>query len=205
MPEPGEAEAAVAEPEQAGPPAAPRRTARRSRAALLAAVAALVLALDATSKALIVAKLTPGVPVHVIGDELTWDLVRNSGAAFSLGTGYTVIFTLLAIGVIAFVIRTARRLRSTGYAVAFGLLLGGAAGNLADRLLRAPGVFRGNVVDWIDVAHYPAVFNLADSAICVSAALFVILVARGARVDGTPGPRDDAGPGDDNGPRDADQ
>jgi signal peptidase II len=127
--------------------------------------------------------------VHVIGTLLQWNLLRNSGAAFSLGTGYTVVFTVLAIGVIAYVIRTARRLRSTGYAIAFGLLLGGASGNLADRLLRAPGVFRGNVVDWIDVAHYDGVFNLADSAICCAGALFVVLALLGYHTDGTRGDR----------------
>jgi signal peptidase II len=162
---------------------------RRPKAAVLAGVAVFVLALDAISKALVVANLTPGQPVHVIGTLLQWNLLRNSGAAFSLGTGYTAVFTVLAIGVIAYVIRTARRLRSTAYAIAFGLLLGGASGNLADRLLRAPGVFRGNVVDWIDVAHYDGVFNLADSAICCAGALFVILALLGFHTDGTRGDR----------------
>jgi signal peptidase II len=159
------------------------------KVAILAGIAALVLALDATSKSLVVANLTPGEPVHVIGDILEWNLLRNSGAAFSFGTGYTVVFTLLAIGVVAYVIRTARRLRSTGYAIAFGLLLGGASGNLADRLLRAPGVLRGNVVDWIEVTRYYPVFNLADSAICCAGALFVVLALLGYHTDGTRGDR----------------
>jgi signal peptidase II len=161
----------------------------KSKVAVLAGVAVVVLALDAISKALVVANLTPGEPVHVIGTLLQWNLLRNSGAAFSLGTGYTVVFTLLAIGVVTYIIRTARRLRSTGYAIAFGLLLGGASGNLADRLFRAPGFFRGNVVDWIDVAHYDGVFNLADSAICCAGAMFVILALLGYRTDGTRGDR----------------
>ncbi|HEY6787277.1 MAG TPA: signal peptidase II, partial [Trebonia sp.] len=88
-----------------------------------------------------------------------------------------------------YVIRTARRLRSTGYAIAFGLLLGGASGNLADRLLRAPGVLRGNVVDWIEVTRYYPVFNLADSAICCAGALFVVLALLGYHTDGTRGDR----------------
>ncbi|HEX3961078.1 MAG TPA: signal peptidase II [Trebonia sp.] len=159
------------------------------KVAILAGIAALVLALDATSKALVVANLTPGEPVHVIGDILEWNLLRNSGAAFSFGTSYTAVFTLLAIGVVAYVIRTARRLRSTGYAIAFGLLLGGASGNLADRLLRAPGVLRGNVVDWIEVTRYYPVFNLADSAICCAGALFVVLALLGYHTDGTRGDR----------------
>jgi len=181
MPEPELPEPEPTVPEQAG--------ARRTKVAMLAGVAVLVLALDAISKALVVANLTPGEPVHVIGTLLQWNLLRNSGAAFSLGTGYTVVFTLLAIGVIAYIIRTARKLRSTGYAIAFGLLLGGASGNLADRLFRAPGFFRGNVVDWIDVAHYDGVFNLADSAICCAGALFVLLALLGYHTDGTRGDR----------------
>ena len=166
LPKSAPAEQESAEQASSGQEPSGAGQARRPKAAVLAGVAVFVLALDAISKALVVANLTPGQPVHVIGSLLQWNLLRNSGAAFSLGTGYTAVFTILAIGVIAYVIRTARRLRSTAYAIAFGLLLGGASGNLADRLLRAPGVFRGNVVDWIDVAHYDGVFNLADSAIC---------------------------------------
>jgi len=177
------------EPESSEPESAEQEPGRKTKVAVLAGVAILVLALDAISKALVVANLTPGEPVHVIGTLLQWNLLRNSGAAFSLGTGYTVIFTLLAIGVVAYIIRTARKLRSTGYAIAFGLLLGGASGNLADRLFRAPGFFRGNVVDWIDVAHYDGVFNLADSAICCAGALFVILALLGYHTDGTRGDR----------------
>ncbi len=163
-------------------------SAGRPRVGVLAAVAALVLGLDVLSKVLVVANLTEGEPVHLLGDIFEFTLLRNSGAAFSLGTGYTAVFTLLAIGVIVFVVRAARRLRSTGYAVAFGLLLGGAAGNLGDRIFRAPGVFRGNVIDWIGVVprYYP-VFNIADSAICVAGAVFVILALRGTRMDGTRG------------------
>ena len=179
----------MTEPELSEPELPEQGQARRPKVAILAGVAALVLALDAASKALVVANLTPGEPVHVIGDILEWNLLRNSGAAFSFGTGYTAVFTLLAIGVIAYVIRTARKLRSAGYAIAFGLLLGGASGNLADRLLRAPGVFRGNVVDWIEVTRYYPVFNLADSAICCAGALFVVLALLGYHTDGTRGDR----------------
>jgi signal peptidase II len=169
----------------------------KPRVGVLAAVAALVLGLDILSKVLVVANLTEGEPVHILGDVFELTLLRNSGAAFSVGTGYTVVFTVLAIGVIVFVVRAARRLRSVGYAVAFGLLLGGAAGNLGDRVFRSPGVFRGNVVDWIGVVprYYP-VFNIADSAICVAGALFVLLALRGTHMDGTRGERPaDAGPG----------
>jgi signal peptidase II len=160
----------------------------RRKVAVLAAVAALVLGLDVLSKALVVANLTEGEPVHLLGDIFEFTLLRNPGAAWNLGTGYTAVFTVLAVGVIVFVVRVARRLRSTGYAVAFGLLLGGASGNLGDRIFRAPGVFRGNVVDWIGVVprYYP-VFNIADSAICIAAVTFVLLALLGIRMDGTRG------------------
>lgn len=160
----------------------------RAKVAVLAGVAALVLGLDALSKALVVANLTEGEPVHLLGDIFEFTLLRNPGAAWNLGTGYTAVFTVLAVGVIVFVVRVAGRLRSTGYAVAFGLLLGGASGNLGDRIFRAPGLFRGNVVDWIGVVprYYP-VFNIADSAICIAAVTFVLLALLGIHMDGTRG------------------
>jgi signal peptidase II len=96
----------------------------------------------------------------------------------------TIVFTLIAVGVIFFILRTSRRLRSLPWAVTLGLLLGGATGNLTDRLLRSPGLFRGDVVDWIQLPHWP-VFNVADSAIVCGGALAVLLAARGIRLDGT--------------------
>jgi signal peptidase II len=167
----------------------------RPKVAVLAAVAALVLGLDVLSKALVVTHLTEGEPVHLLGDIFEFTLLRNPGAAWNLGTGYTAVFTVLAVGVIAFVVRVARNLRSTGYAVAFGLLLGGASGNLGDRIFRAPGVFRGNVVDWIGVVpHYYPVFNIADSAICIAGATFVVLALLGIHMDGTRGDKAPAEP-----------
>ena len=115
---------------------------------------------------------------------------RNSGAAFSLGTGATVVLTLIALAVVVFILRTASRMRSTGWAVASGLVLGGAVGNLADRLFRAPGVGRGHVVDWIslfsDDGHVWPIFNIADSAIVCGAVLACMLALRGIEIDGRP-------------------
>jgi len=96
----------------------------------------------------------------------------------------TIVFTLIAVGVIIFIVRTSRRLHSLAWAVTLGLLLGGAAGNLTDRLLRSPGVFRGEVVDWVQLPHWP-VFNVADSCIVCGGILAVVLAARGIRLDGT--------------------
>ena len=154
---------------------------------MLVAVAALVLAADAISKAIVVAHLRPDQPVHLIGNVLMLWLTRNPGAAFSVGTGETVVFTVIAFGVIVYIARTARKLYSLGWAIALGLLLGGAMGNLTDRILRAPGLFRGDVVDWIAVTRYYPIFNLADSAIVCGGILTVLLAIRGYHLDGTRG------------------
>jgi len=151
---------------------------------LLFSVAAAVFVVDVITKIIAVATLTPDQQVKVIGTLLTLDLVRNSGAAFSFGPGVTIVFTLIAVGVIFFIVRTSRRLVSMAWAVTLGLLLGGAAGNLTDRLLRSPGVFRGEVVDWIQLPHWP-VFNVADSCIVCGGFLAVVLAARGIRLDGS--------------------
>ena len=159
---------------------------RRRRMAVLAAVAAFVLAADIITKAVVVAHLRPDQPVHLIGNVLTFWLTRNPGAAFSVGTGETIIFTVIAFGVVVYIARTARRLYSLGWAIALGLLLGGAMGNLGDRIFRSPGLFRGYVVDWIGVVprYYP-IFNLADSAIVCGGILTVILALRGYHLDGS--------------------
>ena len=145
---------------------------------ILLAIAAGVLALDIASKAIVVATLSDRPPIRLLGGLLTLRESRNSGAAFSIGTSMTIVFTVIAVGVIIFILRTSRRIYSLPWAVALGLLLGGAMGNLGDRILRAPGPFRGWVVDWIEVPHWP-VFNLADSAIVCGGVLMVLIAARG--------------------------
>jgi signal peptidase II len=159
---------------------------RRRRVAVLVGVAVFVLAADAISKALVVAHLRPDQPVHILGNVFELWLTRNPGAAFSVGTGETAVFTIIAFGVIVYIARTARKLYSLGWAIALGLLLGGAAGNLGDRIFRSPGLFRGEVVDWIGVVprYYP-IFNLADSAIVCGGILMVVLAMRGYHLDGT--------------------
>lgn len=152
---------------------------------LLLGVAVFVLAADAITKALVVVHLRPGQPVHVLGNVLMLDLLRNPGAAFSVGTGNTIVFTAIAVIVVFYIVRTARNLRSAGWALTLGLLLGGALGNLADRIFRAPGVFRGDVVDWIELTRYWPVFNVADSAIVCGGILTVLLAMLGYHMDGT--------------------
>jgi len=162
---------------------------RRRRIGILIGVAAFVLAADAITKAIVVVHLRQAEPVHLLGDVLMLDLLRNPGAAFSVGTGNTIVFTAIAVIVVVAIIRTARNLRSLGWAVTLGLLLGGALGNLSDRIFRAPGLFRGDVVDWIELTRYWPVFNLADSAIVCGGILTVLLAMLGYHLDGTHGER----------------
>ncbi|WP_242887134.1 signal peptidase II [Actinomadura litoris] len=151
---------------------------------MLVAVALAALAADVLSKTIVVAALQNEEPIELLGGLLTLRETRNSGAAFSIGTGYTIVFTVIACGVVVAILRTARNLRSLPWAVCLGLLLGGAIGNLIDRLFRAPAPLKGHVVDWIQLPHYP-VFNLADSAIVCGGILAVVLAARGLQIDGT--------------------
>ncbi|WP_316740391.1 signal peptidase II [Streptomyces sp. MK7] len=165
-------------------PAPAERPRGRRRIAVLFTVAAFAYALDLISKLIVVAKLENHAPVRILGDWLRLEAIRNAGAAFSFGEAYTVIFTVIAAAVIVVITRLARKLYSLPWAIALGLLLGGALGNLTDRIFRAPGVFEGAVVDFIAPEHF-AVFNLADSAIVCGGILIVLLSFRGLDPDGT--------------------
>lgn len=157
---------------------------RPRRVGVLVLMAATALGLDVVSKILVVALLPDRPPIRLLGGLLTIRVLRNSGAAFNIGNGMTLVFTLIATGVVVAILRYARQLRSVPWAITLGLLLGGALGNLADRMFRAPGPLRGHVVDWIELPHWP-VFNLADSSIVCGGALAVLLASRGLQVDGT--------------------
>lgn len=151
---------------------------------LLGVVAVVCYFADQLSKAWAVRTLTDQPPTDLVGSFLRLELVRNAGAAFSLGTGNTWVLTLIALLVLVVVIRTSRRLGSAGWAWALGLLLGGALGNLTDRLVRDPGFGQGHVVDFI---NYGGLFigNVADIAIVSAAVLIGLLAMTGRGVDGT--------------------
>ncbi|MEU0162632.1 signal peptidase II [Streptomyces sp. NPDC006261] len=151
---------------------------------VLIGVSVVAYLLDLVTKMIVVARLEHQPPIDIIGDWLQFRALRNPGAAFGFGEAFTVIFTIIAAGVIVVVIRLARKLYSLPWAIALGLLLGGALGNLTDRIFRAPGVFEGAVVDFIAPKHF-AVFNLADSAIVCGGILIVILSFKGLDPDGT--------------------
>jgi signal peptidase II len=172
------------------PAAAP---ARRKRTRLLALLAATVLVADLVTKLVVVATIPLGTDVRVLGGLLYLTQLRNVGAAFSFAEGATVLFSAVAVVVVVVIVRTARRLYSTGWAITLGLVLGGAVGNLVDRIFRAPGFLRGGVVDFLSVFSpdgqaWP-VFNVADSAIVCGGLLGAFLALRGVEFDGTRGGR----------------
>ncbi len=150
---------------------------------LLAAVAAAVLLIDQATKAVALNQLTEGERVPVIGDLLGWQLLHNPGAALSLATGMTWVFTLAAIGVTIVIVRVADRLGSRAWAIGLGLLLGGALGNLVDRAVRPPGIGQGHVVDFIAYGNW-FIGNVADIAIVVAAFAIVALTMVGIGIDG---------------------
>lgn len=193
-------ETAGDEPEQSGPDsektAAAEQDGRQAevegaaadkgkrKIAVLFTVAVVAYAFDLISKMIVVAKLEHHEPIELVGEWLRLSAIRNAGAAFGFGEAFTIIFTCIAAAVIVVIARLARKLYSLPWAIALGLLLGGALGNLTDRLFRAPGVFEGAVVDFIAPKGF-AVFNLADSAIVCGGILIVLLSFRGLDPDGT--------------------
>lgn len=143
------------------------------------------LALDVATKSVAVAQLDERRPVELLGGLLTLRLIRNPGAAFSLGEEFTIIFTLLSFAVLLFVCSVlVPRLGHTGWAVALGLLSAGIAGNFADRIFREPSILHGHVVDFLQLPHWP-IFNVADMCICAAAVLIVVLsVIKNVGLDG---------------------
>ncbi|MET7638884.1 signal peptidase II [Streptomyces sp. NPDC005438] len=154
------------------------------RIVALSVVAAIAFVLDLITKLWVVAELEHQKSIEVVGDWLRLDVVRNKGAAFGIGEALTIVLSVIAVAVVVVIARIARRLYSTPWAIALGLLLGGAFGNLTDRIFRSPGVFQGAVVDFIAPRHF-AVFNVADSAIVCGGVLIVLLSFRGLDPDGT--------------------
>ncbi len=148
----------------------------RPRARLLFILVAITgLILDVLSKIAVVAWLDEAHPVRLLGGVLTLRLIRNSGAAFSLGEQYTVVFPFLYLAVLIFVlVRLVPRLGHPGWATALGLLCAGIGGNLIDRLFRSPSFLHGQVVDFLQLPKWP-IFNLADMMITSAAVLILVL------------------------------
>lgn len=154
--------------------------------ALLACIAVIIFVSDQLTKNWVVAELTEGRSVEVLGEFLQWHFVRNPGAAFSFATGATWVFTLLSAVVVGVIIWFSRKLGSVLWAIFLGLLLGGVLGNLTDRLVREPGFPVGHVIDFISTPWMmPAIYNIADIGIVGGMILFVILSLCGVHADGS--------------------
>ena len=151
-------------------------------------LAALILLLDQATKAIAQRTLTSPdgsfIEKRVLGSILTLRLAYNSGAAFSMATKQTVLLSIFSLVVAALIVRKSRAFSSPAWKLGAGLIVGGIAGNISDRAFRAPGSLRGEVLDWIHLAHWPT-FNLADSSIVIGAALVVALIARGVPSGGS--------------------
>lgn len=156
---------------------------------LLLSIALGVFALDLITKIIVVATIAQGENVRLLGGLVYITLIRNPGAAFSMATGMTWLLAVIACAVVGFIIFLAPKLKSTPWAVCLGLVLGGALGNLSDRIFRAPGAMQGHVVDFVsvfgpDASVFPA-FNVADSGISIGGVLLVLLAVLGYDYDGT--------------------
>ncbi len=139
-------------------------------------LACLIWAIDFFTKNWAIQNLS-GASRQVLGDFLKLTLVRNPGAAFSMATGFTIIFTSISVAVAIFITRYAARITHRWWAVVAGLVLGGVLGNLSDRIFRSPGFLYGHVIDWIELPRWP-VFNVADSAIVIAAGIAILLTTR---------------------------
>jgi signal peptidase II len=157
---------------------------RNRNLVIVGTMASLVYASDLLTKIWAVERLSdPNSSIEIVGDLFQLELTRNPGAAFGIGVGMTIVFTLLSLVVVGVVLRTSNRLGSTWWAVVFGLVLGGALGNLTDRLFRSPGFMRGHVIDFLHLKNWP-VFNLADTAFCIAGAIVFLLVLRNIPLEG---------------------
>ncbi len=162
--------------------------AHRTALIIFGVVAVVVIVLDLITKQLVVAHLTEGEPKRLLGGAVYLSLTRNGGAAFSMGTSVTWVFPLISLVVVGWIIWMTTKLRSLPWAIALGLVLGGALGNVGDRVFRAPGVLRGHVVDFISLlSPYGtnfAIFNVADMALTFGVCLAVLLELLGRHRDG---------------------
>jgi signal peptidase II len=168
---------------------------RRRAAVVLAVLAASAYTADQLTKLWVTSTMVEGERIPVLPPLLQWYYIRNSGAAFSIGEGVTWIFTIIMSVVSLGIILYARKVRSAWWALGLGLVLGGALGNLTDRLFREPSFGMGHVVDFISLPNF-AIFNVADSAVVVGVSLVCLLTLRGISPDGTPAAKESGADGE---------
>lgn len=174
----------AADPASGAAPSRPTPHYFRAGPAVMLGIAAVVVIIDQIAKVLAVAGLENGRPIELVGDTVRLVLLRNPGAAFSMGTEFTVVLSVVATLVVAGLIWFSRRVHSRWWAWGLGLILGGAAGNLVDRYLRAPGILQGHVVDYVSVGWWP-VFNVADSCLVAGVIVVAVAVLRNLDFDGS--------------------
>ena len=184
---------AVAHDEAGALPRTSKAVSVRRAVLTMLGVAAGIIGLDILTKELATNSLEGHPPVRILGGLIYLSFTRNSGAAWSIGSDYTFIFPIFAIAVAVWILYMARKLRSLPWAIALGLVLGGALGNLVDRLFRTPGGISGHVVDFVSVfapygQRFP-IFNVADAALSCGVVLAIILEYSGRMRDGTRLPR----------------
>lgn len=165
-------------------PELPVRKWRPAMLWLFSGLAVFAYAFDQLTKLWVTSTMTEGERIPVLPPLLHWYYIRNSGAAFSIGENVTWIFTIVMAGVSVAILLQLRRLGSAWWALSLGLLLGGALGNLTDRLFREPSFAMGHVVDFIQVPNF-AIFNIADSAVVSGVVIICLLTLRGVGMDGT--------------------
>ena len=191
----------MTESSPAGSSPARTRPARTGRfAALMGLIALAALVFDQLTKWQVETTMTEGQVIDVFPPLLRWHFIRNPGAAFSIGTDYTWVFTIIMVAVAGFLIYLLFKVRSLAWAAALGLVLGGALGNLTDRLFREPSFGQGHVVDFIALPNF-AIFNIADSCVVSGVILVCLLTLRGIGLDGRreelpPRPKRRGGPAD---------
>lgn len=170
---------------------AARSTPSRSRAgravvlSLFAGFAVFAYVFDQLTKFWVTTSMIAGQRIPVLPPLLHWYFIRNSGAAFSIGENLTWMFSLIMAAVSIVILLQIRKLGSVWWSLAFGLLLGGALGNLTDRLFREPSFGMGRVVDFVQLPGFDAIFNIADSSVVCAVAIICILTLRGISLDGS--------------------
>jgi len=164
----------------------PEPVTRRFRGWIAVIVIALgVVALDQGTKLWALSTMSVGQRTPIIPDVLEWVLAKNSGAAFSLLSGATWVFTIISTAVVVLILFSLRRVQSPVWAIVVGLVLGGASGNLIDRLFREPGFGLGHVIDFIYTPWIvPAIYNVADMGVVIGMFLFLLLTILGVQADG---------------------
>lgn len=159
---------------------------------VFASLAVFAYAFDQLTKLWVTSTMTEGERIPVLPPLLHWYYIRNSGAAFSIGENVTWVFTIVMVAVSVAILLQLRKLGSVWWALALGLLLGGALGNLTDRLFREPSFAMGHVVDFIEFPNF-AIFNIADSAVVSSVVIICLLTLRGIALDGSHHTKESAG------------